>query len=404
MQFNVPPKIVILTTNPFPIGLAGTNRILSYCRGFIHNGFQPEVLCIRPTEPYANVYNYQASGIYEGIRYSYPGKTTVRVKSFWGRRKNDLFAEYAAIRLFYQILKKGEVSFIIFYGNCVSVELSSIIISKFFKIKIYKEESENPEIYFQIETNFLQFLKKWFVINKLYKFYSGVFVMTHPLRDFFLTKAITTRKILVVPQTVDQERFEKGICNSTISLPNDYIAYVGSLNQQKDGVLTLVESFTEVSAKYPEMHLVIAGVGTQQEKDGLLLLIIQLNQTEKIQYIGRIASNDIPEFLKGAKLLASCRPKSIQSDYGFPTKTVEYLATGKPTVTTATGELTFYLKDRVNAFVANNADQNTFASKMLEVLQDYDFAMKVAQKGKELVRVKFSPIIQTKKIIDFCKV
>lgn len=36
--------------------------------------------------------------------------------------------------------------------------------------------------------------------------------------------------------------------------------------------------------------------------------------------------------------------------------------------------------------------------------QDYGFAMKVAQNGKELVKNKFSPIIQTKKIIDFCKV
>lgn len=403
MEGNKPKKIVILTTNPFPIGLAGTNRILSYCRGFIHNGFQPEVLCIRPTEPYHSVFNDQALGISEGIRFSYPGKTTIRVKSFWGRRKNDLFAGYAAIRSLYQILKKSEVSFIIFYGNSVLVELSSIIISRFFKKKIYKEESENPEIYFQSETNFLQSLKKWFVINKLYKFYSGVFVMTHPLRDFFLTKGIPDQKILVVPQTVDQERFENVICNSTMSLADDYIAYVGSLNQQKDSVLTLVESFIEVSTKYPEMHLVIAGVGTQQEKDELLLLIKQLNQSEKIHYIGRIASNDIPAFLKGAKLLASCRPKSIQSDYGFPTKTVEYLATGKPTVTTATGELAFYLKDKVNAFVANNDEPHTFALKILEALQDYDFALKVAQKGKELVIEKFNPIIQTKRIIDFVK-
>jgi hypothetical protein len=37
------------------------------------------------------------------------------------------------------------------------------------------------------------------------------------------------------------------------------------------------------------------------------------------------------------------------------------------------------------------------------VLQDYDFAMKVAQNGKALVINEFSPIIQTKKIIDFCK-
>jgi glycosyltransferase involved in cell wall biosynthesis len=158
-----------------------------------------------------------------------------------------------------------------------------------------------------------------------------------------------------------------------------------------------------VSAKYPGIHLIVAGEGTQPEKNEMSSLIIQLDLIEKVHYIGRISSNEIPAFLHRAKLLASCRPKSIQSDYGFPTKIVEYLASGKPTVTTAPGELAFYLKDRVTAFVANSADPNTFASKMLEVLQDYDFAMKVAQNGKELVRDKFNPLTQTQKIIDFCK-
>lgn len=403
MERNKPKKIVILTNQPFPVGFAGTNRILSYCKGFLYHGYQPEVICIRPTEPYTSVINNHPSGTYDGIRYSYPGKTTVRVKSFWGRRKNDLFAEYAAIRSLYQILKKSEVSFIIFYGNSVSVELSSIIISKFFKIKIYKEESENPEIYFQSETNFIQSLKKWFVINKLYKFYTGVFVMTHPLRDFFLTKGIPDNKILVVPHTVDVERFESEASNSTLSLPNDYVAYLGPINHQKDGILTLVESFTKVSVNYPEIHLIIAGAGSQQEKNELLSLINQLHLNEKVHYIGRISSNEIPVFFHGAKLLASCRTKSFQNEYSFPTKVVEYLASGIPVVTTAPGDLAFYLKDRVNAFVVEGYDHNMVASKILEILQDYDFAIRVAQNGKMLVKDKFNPITQTKKIIDFCK-
>ena len=50
------------------------------------------------------------------------------------------------------------------------------------------------------------------------------------------------------------------------------------------------------------------------------------------------------------------------------------------------GELDFYLKDRVNAFIANKADTKIFGAKILEALEDYDFAMKVARNGKELMR------------------
>ena len=400
---NSSKKIVILTNNPFPVGLAATNRILTYCKGFIHHGYFPEVISIKPTEPYNNPINSSVNGIFNGIKYAYPGGTTIRVASFWGRRKNDLFAGYAALKLLYKTIKKGEVKFVIFYGNCISVELLSILLSKFFKIGIYKEESEHPTIYFRDRNIFLYALKKWFFINKVYGYYTGVLVMTHPLRNFFLTKNISNKKILIVPQTVDLERFEKNNCCLPIQFSNNYIAYIGSLNQQKDGVLTLVESFSEVLAKHPEIKLVIAGDGIQQEKDSLLMLIKQLNLIGNVHYIGRISSDKIPDLFQGAKLLVSCRPRSNQSDFGFPTKVVEYLASGKPAVTTATGDLSFYLKDRLNAFVANMADPKIFATKILEALQDYDFALKVAENGQKLVREKFNPIIQTEKIIDFCK-
>jgi glycosyltransferase involved in cell wall biosynthesis len=403
MDQHLPKEILILTTTSFPVGLAGTNRVLSYCKGFLYHGYQPEVYCIRPAEPYHHYFNSSVKGSFDGIKYTYPGGKTMRVASFWGRRKNDLIAKYASLSLLFKALKKGRVCFIIIYGNCITVELGSILLSRLFRISIYKEESENPDIYFRGTANIYNSFKKWFVINKLYSYYSGVLVMTHPLRELFLSKGVPDRKIVVVPQTVDQNRFEKAVRNTAISLPKEYIAYVGSLNQHKDGVLTLIESFSELSSKYPEMHLVIAGDGTQQEKVELLFLIKQMNQTDKIHYIGRIASDDIPAFLSGAKLLASCRPGSIQSDFGFPTKTVEYLASGKPTVTTATGELTFYLEDRVNAFVANNAEKRAFALKITEVMDNYDFAMKVAQNGKELVSDKFSPVTQTRMIIDFYK-
>lgn len=109
--------------------------------------------------------------------------------------------------------------FIIFIGYCISVELFFILLCKFFKIKIYKEESENPAIFFYGKTILFSSLKKWFIFNKIYKYYNGILVMTHPLRDFFLAKGISDRKILVVPYTVYQQRFENATFNSKMTLP-----------------------------------------------------------------------------------------------------------------------------------------------------------------------------------------
>jgi len=392
---------MIISTNPFPIGLAGTNRIITYCKGFLHHGYQPEVWCVRPTERYNNFFNTSCEGIYDKIKYSYPGGVTIRAASFWRRRMNDLYANYATIRRLYKSMKKEEILFLIVYGNSALIELAAIFFAKLFEISIYKEESENPEIYLRDSSKLMKPLKKWFFVDKMYSFYNGIFVMTNPLRDFFLHQGISEKKILIVPQTVELERFNTDHNKLSIPLPVNYIAYVGSINEQKDGVMTLVDSFKEVSEKFSEIHLVIAGEGSPQEKNALLLLIRQLKLGDRVHYIGRISSIEIPSFLNGAKLLVSCRPQSIQSEFGFPTKVAEYLATGKPLVTTVTGDLAIYLIDKVNSFIVKIADTKTIGSKINEVLGDYEFAVQVAQNGKELVKEKFNPDIQIKKILDY---
>jgi glycosyltransferase involved in cell wall biosynthesis len=403
LKINKISKIVIITNSPFPNGLAPTNRILSYGKGFLCNGYQPEVICIRPTDQYANSLNNEASGIYEGIKYSYPGRITIRVKSFWGRRLNDIIAVISSLILFLSLLRRKKISFSIFYGNDIAAEVLFILISRLFGKNIYKEESENPTIYFGNSKSILNTCRKRFYINNIYGLYHGLLVMTNPLTDFFMSKSIPQKKLLLVPQTVDHMLFNQNVQSSKKYSNNIYVAYIGSLNQQKDGVQTLVESFTIVLSKYPQLDLLIAGEGSIQEKIDLTLLIEKLQLQHNIHYIGQIAHKEIPFFLQGAKILVSCRPKSLQSDFGFPTKIVEYLASGIPIVTTATGDLKYYLKDKVNAFIADYAEPVAFGLKILEALEDDIFSMRVAQKGKELVRDMFDPIIHTKKIIDFCE-
>jgi glycosyltransferase involved in cell wall biosynthesis len=392
-------QILIITTNSFPIGFAATNRILCYGLGFVHHGYFPEVICIRPTESYSSVYNNQTAGIYKGIKYSYPGGTTIRVKSFWIRRLNDLMGVICSIHLLIKSIQKKKVSFCIFYGNSVFTEILFLWIAKFFGIKIFKEESENPNVYFGLKKAISGRLKKWIVINKLYGYYDGVLVMTRPLHDFFIETGVADSKILIVPQTVDLDRFDNDRLHSKFDF--DYIGYVGSLSQSKDGVLTLIESFKNVLLKYPDIKLVIAGNGTSKERSDILSLITSNHIEDMVLLIGVISSDEIPSFLKNAKILVSCRPQSLQSDYGFPTKVVEYLASGKPLVTTATGDLVLFLKDRQNAFIGKSSDQSDFSFKILQVLQDYNFATRVAQSGKDLVLKEFNPIIQTHRIIDY---
>ena len=96
-------NIKIITTAPFPIGMAGSNRIMTYAKGLVENNCNVSVICMKTTENPQNIYNKSTSGVIDGIRYKYSnGKTTInsnvikrRIDDFNGLLRTciDLFKE-----------------------------------------------------------------------------------------------------------------------------------------------------------------------------------------------------------------------------------------------------------------------------------------------------------------------
>lgn len=396
-------NIIILTSNPFPVGLAATNRILSYCKGFIANGYVPMVVCIRATEINKRIFNTEVKGTFQGIDFIYPGNRTVRSKSFLGRRLNDCIGIIKSLYFVVSALHRNKLSAGIYYGNNLTFELLSLIIFRLYGIRYFKEESENPEAYFINRKNLTGHLSKFIVTNILYKLYSGILVMTPQLIEYFITKGHSRQKLILVPHTIETMRFMIQTKHET--QPEwggiGYIGFVGSLSELKDGVLTLTESFSLINKKYPRLTLNIAGDGSEQELNLLHKTIERLNLQNSVNLLGRLSSFDIPQFLSGAKVLLSCRPESLQSEYGFPTKVLEYLASGVPTVTTASGELKNYLSDEINCFIATKAEPVIIAEKVFQVFSDYDKALSVAKEGVKLVEEKFNYVENTKRILIY---
>ena len=180
-------KILIITTQPIPIGLAGTNRILSISKGFLLNNYKTQIVCLKPTELSGRVLNNKALGNYTEIDYIYPGGNTVintiKLLAILQFIKSLILS---MVYLFKELYKKN-IHFVVFYDNLFYAELPAIALCKSFGIKIFKEESENPNIYLKSRiVSFKLGIPKVY-INVMYKLYSGLFVMTLPLQKFFYT-------------------------------------------------------------------------------------------------------------------------------------------------------------------------------------------------------------------------
>ena len=179
----------------------------------------------------------------------------------------------------------------------------------------------------------------------------------------------------------------------------DYIFYGGyeDINNDKDGVGLLVEAWSKICKKYPNIKLLLGGVFPQQRKDQVKYLSIE----NQVIFEGNIPPDEIPSYLLGSKALLLFRPDSIQAKGGFSTKLGEYLASGTPVLTTNVGEFTIYLKDKVNAFVCEPGDIEGFNSRLEFMLENNNLVSSVGKKGKELAKSTFNYENYTKEMYDF---
>jgi glycosyltransferase involved in cell wall biosynthesis len=99
-----------------------------------------------------------------------------------------------------------------------------------------------------------------------------------------------------------------------------------------------------------------------------------------------------------ATLLASFRDATAlllplwdddRSKTRMPNKLGEYLASGKPVITSRVGDLTDFLADGVNAFLATPGDERDFADRMLAILGDPQMAARVGAAGRQVCEQHF---------------
>jgi glycosyltransferase involved in cell wall biosynthesis len=88
-------------------------------------------------------------------------------------------------------------------------------------------------------------------------------------------------------------------------------------------------------------------------------------------------------------MLLAPLPNDAQSAYRFPTKIGEYLASGRPVLTTPVGEVTAFLQDGISAFLATSTDPGALAERMMQLAGDPAVAARVGAAGRALALARF---------------
>ena len=269
--------------------------------------------------------------------------------------------------------------------------------------KLFLEMSEFLDIHKHNKGNFLQ---RWqgnkrqrYFEKKSLPVYDGLALMTNTLVKHYESFPDPEPKLLHLPMTVDMERFNK----HTDPLPDfrkPYIAFVGVMNDAKDGVSLLVKSFKELSNKFSNYNLYLIG-GWNYDTPIHLNLIKKLGLEDRVEWKGEFQRDLIPAIINNADLLVLPRPDSKQAQGGFPTKLGEYLATGNPVCATRVGEIPDYLTDNESVFFAEPGSISSFAEAMDRAMSNPELAKTVGLNGRKVAEKEFNKEIQAKKLYDF---
>ena len=223
----------------------------------------------------------------------------------------------------------------------------------------------------------------------------GLIVISTALEKFFVDNGVPKERIHIVNMMVDSTRFE-GISKETNI--ESYIAYCGTVLNEKDGVDYLMEAFSIVYRNYPHIKLYIMGSIPKVKDEMKLQKIIQdLHLEGAVIFKGVVSTNDMPQMLANAIAVALARPNNIQAQYGFPTKLGEYLLSGTPTVVTGVGDIPLILTNKKDALIASPSDSKDFAQKLLWLIEHPKEAICIAKNSRTLVNLKFNYLIETKK-------
>ncbi len=185
------------------------------------------------------------------------------------------------------------------------------------------------------------------------------------------------------------------IDNTVIPHDKKVILYTGSLNKVH-GIFTLINAFFEVEKKHDDVELWICGGADAADE------ITELAKSHPgIKFFGDVSRGESLKMQRSADVLVNPRPaKDEFVKYSFPSKTMEYLASGKPVVMYKLPGIPDEYDIYLNYVEHDGAGGMAYAIEKV-LYGDYDKCIKQAKRGREFILQNKNSKVQTRRILDF---
>lgn len=392
-------KVFIVTGEPFPNGMAAVSRIKCYARAMVEGGLDVEVVVYRRTEVYGNkAYNTERQGCYEGVKFRYVPKTTLRGQYRLFRHYIDKWDLRRADHYLKRNIKKGDVLFL-FLGKPIEVAMRFMDIAHKKGAYCVRDLCELPYGTGAETEQAIRLRKK--TIEVQFPRIDGIISISDALLNLAKTYTLPTCKHIKIPIMVDYKQYYLPDKSGETDIP--YIFHAGTLYEQKDGILGMIEAFGKAvnKMKLPAMFISTGNLDNSPHKDKIRQFIAHYHLEEKLKFKGFISEAELKDYLGKASLVIINKYRTQQNNYCFSTKLGEYLAAAKPVIVTRVGEAMNWLNDGQSAYIVEPENTDELADAIVRVFTNPDESRAIGLSGQEVCRKCFDYRNWSQPLVDF---
>lgn len=385
-------NVLYLGISGFPRGLATIQKQLLISKSIQESGGTVFILCRKAV--YSKlIYDSLPRNKYDGIYFRYTSRPPFYIQNFIKRNISKQFNKLFEIKEIRRICKLVKIDSAIIKSNFSIFEaLYYFLISRLFGFKVYLNIEEYH--YKRINTYKIRLINN-FLFDKFFIYLFDGFI---PISDYIVEiiyKKKCKKPILKIPILVDLDKISK------IDKPNThypYFLFCGAAGYSET-IEFIVKAFDQL--ENPNIKLILVVNGDISDIDKIKTYIERSTLNDQIQLYSDLELEQLYSFYKGAAGLLIPLRNNIQDKARFPHKIGEYLASGRPIITSNVGEINKYFVDNVNAFISESNNIDSFVSKMKLVINFPEKADKVGQAGLFLVKKFFDYKIYGPLLNDF---
>jgi glycosyltransferase involved in cell wall biosynthesis len=203
----------------------------------------------------------------------------------------------------------------------------------------------------------------------------------------------------VIPNAIDTSQFEA----IPSKINTETILYFGTLIRKK-GLLELPFIFNEVIKKNPNAKLILVGkdsadIATKSSSTWQLMKpLFDESAVKNVSYFGSVPYSEIKKTIQEATLCVF--PTFAEA---LPVSWLEAMAVEKPIVASNIGWASEVIDDGINGFLVHPKNHETFATKIITLLNDKELQNSFGKEARVKVQSHFSIAVVAEKSAAFYK-